>query len=417
MTRTRRLLAVLTLSGVVLAACGGDSGDEAAGAGGDQTPSQQGSGQQDAAEDAVAALSLFDDAAELALAEAAETFTPAMDGDDVAVGDTVRTDSTGFAQLDFVDGSLARLDTDTTLTVVALGEVDAPTVELDLDVGRVWNSVRDLDADSAYRITTDVGTAAVRGTVFIVWVRADGSTLVATYDGEVVFTTTDGQEYVLGPGDALELGPDGSTDGAAPVPDTLASDPFVIRNQRFDETGEDPGADVGQPSEALAGDYRVTYTMTTPPEVDTQLTADSYGGQDPYVAIQESAFNGLPLEVGGSSEVVWTIGTDGLLVADVPPRVTIMLSTGPSSFEGGYERRDVGPVEQCENTPNIQTNLTTIEVEESDGQVISFTGTQVDGNYIQDAGTCINLRHTTVWELVGERIGPPDEARLDEFRG
>ena len=365
----------------------------------------------------VATVTVYDDAAELALAAATNDFGPANDGDAIAVGDTVRTDESGFAQLDFVDGSLARLDNATSLTVTALGDVGTPTVELDLDVGRVWNRVAELEGEASYRVTTDVGTAAVRGTVFVVWVRVDGSTLVVVDEGEVVFTTTDGEEFVLVGGESLEFGPDGATTGPGPTSDGFASESFVQRNRTLDATGQDPGATVGTADPTLAGDYLVTYRMTTPPEVDTQLTADTYDGVDPYVAVQASSFNGLPTEVGGSAEAVWTIGDDGLVVADVPPRVTELLATGPSSFRGGFERRDVGPVENCENTPNVQTNLTTIEVERSDDTVVAFTGTQVDGSYIEDAGNCLNLRHTTVWELSAERIGPPDESRLARFRG
>ena len=70
----------------------------------------------------------------------AQVFTEAEDGQPLESGDVVRTDATGFAEVAYADGSLSRLDAETTLTVVVLdGDATLPEIELDLDVGRVWN--------------------------------------------------------------------------------------------------------------------------------------------------------------------------------------------------------------------------------------------------------------------------------------
>ena len=49
-----------------------------------------------------------------------DVFKPGHEGQKLRVGDTMKTDETGFAQINYTDDSFTRLDVDTTFTIVSL---------------------------------------------------------------------------------------------------------------------------------------------------------------------------------------------------------------------------------------------------------------------------------------------------------
>jgi hypothetical protein len=77
----------------------------------------------------------------------------------------VRTDTTGFAELLFHDGSWMRVESDATLTVAELADGDgADVVHTSIDTGRAWSRVRELTApEDRFVVDTPVATASVRG--------------------------------------------------------------------------------------------------------------------------------------------------------------------------------------------------------------------------------------------------------------
>jgi hypothetical protein len=156
-----------------------------------------------------------------------EAFQEAATGDTLEEGDVVRTDPIGFAAIDYIDGSLARLGPSSTLTVVALADQAGPVdTRVDLDAGRLWSRVEDVtESEGRYEVGTPVGVAAVRGTVFDVSCLPDRCTF-SVFEGAVDVTLPDGTvirieegrslEVVAGvdPGDPLDL----PADGAPPDP-------------------------------------------------------------------------------------------------------------------------------------------------------------------------------------------------------
>ena len=87
---------------------------------------------------------------------------------EVAAGDVVRTDGTGFAEIVYPDGSITRLDVDTEFQVVSItDDAGTATTRAELESGRVWNRVQDLGSEGEFSIDTSVGVATVRGTAWV----------------------------------------------------------------------------------------------------------------------------------------------------------------------------------------------------------------------------------------------------------
>lgn len=350
----------------------------------------------------VAGLGIIDAAVDLADAGTPTEFVAAEDGADLAEGDVVRTDVTGFAQLDFADGAVARVDVDTTMAVTSIGDAEQLDVELQLDVGRVWNNVRDLDADERYQITTDVGVAAVRGTVFLVWCFQDGACLVAVFEGVVEVTGTDGVSVELGAGQATVLNADGTTGVATPLPDGLDEDPWVVRNRDLDGGGDGAAAPVESPTSVLDGDYDVVWTATADARYETQsgLTVEEATG---------GIYADLPQAGGATTTDLWTIANDTWV-----PRATVSFTVIPAGEPGGFTG---GSPEQSVTSCDIPDNGTfaqflEIEVtatEEVDGRerATALTGTFTVVEDFGDGENCMTHRYFADWTFTATRIGPP----------
>jgi hypothetical protein len=115
----------------------------------------------------------------------------------VAVGDGVRTDNTGYAEISYLDGSKTRLDIDTEFEVVELvNEAGVSSTRTSMDVGRTWNRVESL-GEGEFTVETSQATATVRGTAFVL----DCDTLTrCTYlvvEGVVELTLADGTVVVI----------------------------------------------------------------------------------------------------------------------------------------------------------------------------------------------------------------------------
>lgn len=244
--RRWRAVALGAALALLLTACGGgDDGDAG-------TPAADGpvAAADDPADDefeatpVLADLAIVDPAAEFRSDVAAE-FGAATNGQPLRVGDEVRTDLTGFALVEYLDGSVTRLDVATRFTLTELdGTADAPVVHARLDIGRAWNNVTDAAADGEFVIETAVGTATVRGTIFLVecpvrlictFAVVEGTVEVETLDGVVVELQADQQVSVDEQGVRGEV-----VDNGRGAPGT---DAWVDRNHAYDDDGPDPGGD------------------------------------------------------------------------------------------------------------------------------------------------------------------------------
>jgi hypothetical protein len=238
-------LALLT---TLITACGGSGGKAA--------PSSSGT----------ANLKIRDQAAQVRIKAAAD-FAAANDGQSLALGDTVKTNGTGFAQVDYSDGSLTRIDSDAQFTVTDLTTAgQAQRVVGSLDGGRAWSNVKKItSSDGRYEVDTNVATASVRGTRFDSDCRAaSGSCTFTVVDGTVGVTPTSKTEIALNAGQAAIVHRDGTVERLADrTLDELRTDPWIAQNIDLDGGNESSGhSSKGMHTDDLAGTFKVTRTIT-----------------------------------------------------------------------------------------------------------------------------------------------------------
>ncbi|MGH9134431.1 MAG: FecR domain-containing protein, partial [Ilumatobacteraceae bacterium] len=100
-------------------------------------------------------------------------FAPLADPTPVAVGDVLRTDLSGYAEVAYFDGSRTRLDVDTEFEILALvDDAGQSTARTRMGLGRTWHRVESLgEGEGGFSVETSVATATVRGTAFSVECR------------------------------------------------------------------------------------------------------------------------------------------------------------------------------------------------------------------------------------------------------
>ncbi len=164
-------------------------------------------------------------------------FEPARRGQKLVKGDRVRTDATGFAELNYQDGSWQRIENNATLTVQRLTDTSkGQAVRSGVDIGRTWNRVRELSQpEDAYELETPVATASVRGTRFASECPTRDRCVFQVLEGKVLIDPVDGPPVLVEAPATLEV-----TRGAPPVgptvvaPDVLRAEPWIAKNLRAD---------------------------------------------------------------------------------------------------------------------------------------------------------------------------------------
>src|SRR5262245_13428950 len=99
----------------------------------------------------------------------ADSFKPAKDGQSLRQGDTVQTDATGRAEVDYSDEAYTRLDVNTTFKIVKLtGEQGERQIEGGLESGRTWNRTEAITQSGSFEQSGGGAVAATTGTAFSV---------------------------------------------------------------------------------------------------------------------------------------------------------------------------------------------------------------------------------------------------------
>ncbi len=193
---------------------------------------------------AFAALAILEDRVEVRPSGLSQ-WVAGEDGQGMVEGDGVRTDGEGFAELLYLDGSRTRLDGGTEFELVELdGDALAPIIRTRLDIGRTWHRVQHVTGErGAYEVETAVGTAAVRGTVFIVECDARPVCTFSVLEGIVVVTTPDGRQLTVEADEELTLGDE---DGFEPGT-VRAGDGGPDGGSAADPDAPDPGDPDGGP--------------------------------------------------------------------------------------------------------------------------------------------------------------------------
>jgi uncharacterized repeat protein (TIGR01451 family) len=113
---------------------------------------------------------------------------PATIGMTLEPEDAIRTGSNSEASVTFFEGSTIDLSGATELGVTSLGIADAGSTSIGLkqQIGKTVSRVQKLtDQESKYEIETPAAVAAVRGSVMVIIVEADGKTTVANEGGDI----------------------------------------------------------------------------------------------------------------------------------------------------------------------------------------------------------------------------------------
>lgn len=195
------------------------------------------------AKTAVAELHVLDRAAAVSTKAKPSAFKPVATKTTLAIGDTVKTNATGFAEVDYPDGSLTRLDATTKFTVTALGGT-GPT-KATLSQGEVWSEVQQATGSTpSFEIATPGAIAAVRGTAFAVSCASDTSCLFGVVDG-TVDVTANGQTVSVPAGQQVGVDSSGALSAGAPLDLTV----WIAQNQDQDRAeGRTPPAPPGSTS-------------------------------------------------------------------------------------------------------------------------------------------------------------------------
>lgn len=198
----------------------------------------------------------------------------------VVAGDTVRTDRRGRGEIDYGDGSLTRLDSNTTFEVQELTKGARRVMDAKLTKGRVWNNVRKLaSVDDRFQVNTPNAVATVRGTIFVCEVApprdggpgVDTTCIQITGRTEVVFD--DGTRIDLTPGECTTNG------GACKyTPEQLASMPFLLRQAAADGVQlpwGSPAAESTAPQPSIAGSSGPVSGSSSPGGTDQRAPRES----------------------------------------------------------------------------------------------------------------------------------------------
>jgi len=97
------------------------------------------------------------------------TFVAARNGEAIRQGDTIKTDATGKAEIDYTEGSLTRLDVSTVYTISKLtNDKGGRQTQGTLSVGETWNRAAKVSETGSFEVKAGGTTAAVEGTAFVV---------------------------------------------------------------------------------------------------------------------------------------------------------------------------------------------------------------------------------------------------------
>ncbi|MCC5886655.1 MAG: FecR domain-containing protein [Gammaproteobacteria bacterium] len=201
-------------------------------------------------------------------------------GDPVFVGETLRTGSSGRAQIRFTDRGVMSLRPDTVLSLDDY-EFDAAapasarqTMTLDRggfrsQTGRVVAANR-----AGYRVQTPVAVIGIRGTVYEAQQDVGGALFVGSTQGGVEVQSNTGIVGRIGAGESfnfLRVNPDGSIDFLLEAPDAFSVTPGIDEGEE-DEEGN--GFDAGDAGDGLSAVQSTDGTDSTAGAEFLAMTSD-----------------------------------------------------------------------------------------------------------------------------------------------
>jgi hypothetical protein len=175
----------------------------------------------------------------------ADDFEPATDDQKLRQGDTVRTDATGKAEIDYSGGSYTRLDVNTTFKIVKLTEDQGQRqVEGGLESGRTWNRAEDVTESGSFEQSGGGATAAVTGTAFAVECTSLSDCTYQAIVDVTDLTGKDGEKRTLTPLTECDSDDGALCDEVSDLtPEEIAANAWIQENLLRDllERGYGPG--------------------------------------------------------------------------------------------------------------------------------------------------------------------------------
>ena len=124
---------------------------------------------------------------------------PAIDGESLRAGVRVVTGDDGRAVITFFEGSTQVLEPNTDITIERIGSAGGGGLLADINqaVGKTWNNIfKTSEKGADYTVDTPAASGAVRDTMFLVEVEADGETTFWTRQGTVAVSAQGVEELV-----------------------------------------------------------------------------------------------------------------------------------------------------------------------------------------------------------------------------
>jgi hypothetical protein len=219
------------------------------------------------------------------------------------VGSAVVTDPTGRAELRYSDGSVARLDSGTTATIVALTDPNVGT-RIGITVGRVWQRIQHVTQSQTNSVETPVGVAAVRGTTYVVECTTAPACTFTVIEGAVQVAPAKGTPVSVGPDQRVGVTPAGAAAVRTVTPAELLNDPFIADNLIRDNAelptppaNSTPSAAQPTPEQTAGADLTGTYATTVTYTSAAGIFGETTGATDHRTYILRSDCSTVPCSV------------------------------------------------------------------------------------------------------------------------
>jgi hypothetical protein len=295
-------------------------------------------------------------------------------------GDQIAISDDGEGLLAFFEGTETRLVAGTVITVDELSaEENTQKVSLTVSAGQAMNTVATMiDADSHFEIDTPAATITVRGTNFIVFVRPNDLTQIATLEG-LVDVSAQEQTVQLPPGFGVKVAP-GEAPGtvnvwgqarvsiSAPEGVTAENLPVTFVNTANDQVYRYRSEDL---MTVLAGPYEITVDVPAPyQQTDIEFPTMAEPGEPQQfdvalgalvlntdadsgnlrVQFMKGALSGAPVIVTPGDPILAAPGTWSVVVAlasnpDMVQNLTVPVTAG-ETLTLNLKSSDFGPVVQ-----------------------------------------------------------------------
>ena len=336
-----------------------------------------------------------------------DSWEEAQGGMSLEIGDSIKTGDSSGAEITFFDGSTIELEAGTEIEILTLAisaDCASTTITLEQTIGTTISRVtKILDPGSSYGVETPTGVAAVRGSVMVVTVGGNGTTLITNLQGLI---------WAFGQGEELQI-PEGRTgiivSGQEPElvnNPPVAEDDAAITDENSQLIVAAPGVlsndsdlDVGDTLTVTAVDTSGTVGAVTAWDADGSFTYDP-DGQFEYLQAGGSTTDSFTYTVsdgnGGTDTATVTITINGVNdppvavndTATTPEDTPITIDVLNNDFDVDGDTLTVDSVTQGTNSSVTNNgNNVTYTPDPGFSGTDSFTYTISDGNGGTDTAT------------------------------